>query len=81
MSITVTFPTELEPIVTGRASASGKANEEYIFDLVKRDAALADPWELFADVREQIKSIGTTDEALEAEIDAAVKEVRTRRRA
>ena len=81
MSMTVTFPTELEPIVTDRANASGKAYEQYIFDLVKRDAALIDPWESFAEVRQQIKANGTTDEELDAEIEAAVKEVRERRRA
>ena len=81
MSITITIPTELEPMILGRATASGKAVEEYAIDLLRKDAELPDPWELFADVREQIKADGTTEEELEAEIDAAVAEVRARHRA
>ncbi|MGH9839793.1 MAG: hypothetical protein ACREEM_13510 [Blastocatellia bacterium] len=81
MSITITIPTELEPLILGRATATGKAVEEYALDLLKKDAALPDPWELFADVREQIKANGTTEEELEAEISAAVEEVRARHRA
>lgn len=81
MSITITIPTELEPLILGRATATGKAVEEYALDLLKKDAVLPDPWELFADVREQIKANGTTEEELEAEIAAAVEEVRARHRA
>lgn len=81
MSITITIPTELEPMILGRATASGKAVEEYAIDLLRKDAELPDPWELFADVREQIKEDETTEEELEAEIDAAVAEVRARHRA
>jgi hypothetical protein len=55
--------------------------EEYALDLLRKDAELPDPWELFADVREQIKADGTSEEELEAEIDAAVAEVRARHRA
>ncbi len=77
MSTIITIPTELEPILTGRAIARGKALEEYALDVLKREADFTDPWESFADVREQIKATGTTDE----ELEAAVKEVRARRRA
>ncbi len=81
MSITITIPAELELLVLQQASASGKAVEDYALDLLKRGVELADPWEVFADVREQIKAQGTTEAELEAEIDAAVAEVRARHRA
>jgi hypothetical protein len=81
MSITITIPKELEALVLKRATDTGKPVEDYALDLLKRDAELPDPWELFAPVREHIKASGITDEELEAEIDAAVQEVRTRRRA
>jgi len=81
MSITITIPAELEPLILKQATVTGKAVEEYALDLLKKGAELPDPWELFADVREQIKAEGTTEAELEAEIDAAVEEVRARYRA
>jgi hypothetical protein len=52
-------------------------------DLIKAEAASVLPSlrDLFAEVRAEIKASGITDEELGQEIDAAVKEVRTRRRA
>lgn len=81
MNITITIPAELEPLILKQATVTGKAVEEYALDLLKKGAELPDPWELFADVREQIKAEGTTEAELEAEIDAAVEEVRARHRA
>lgn len=81
MSITITIPAELEPLVIERANASGKNVEEYALDLLKRDAELPDPWDLFADVRADIQARGITDEEIERDIDEAVAEVRARRRA
>ena len=81
MSITITIPAELEPLLLKQATVTGKAVEEYALDLLKKGAELPDPWELFADVRKQIKTEGTTEAELEAEIDAAVEEVRARHRA
>ena len=81
MSITITIPADLEPLVVGRATASGKAVEEYALDLLKRDAELPDPWELFADVRADIKARGITDEEVEQDIETAIAEVRALRRA
>lgn len=78
MSITITIPAELEPLVLKQAHISGKAVEEYALDLLKKGVELADPWEGFADVREQIKATGTTEVELEAKIDAAVAEVGAR---
>jgi hypothetical protein len=81
MSITITIPADLEPLVLERASASGKDVEQYALDLLKKDAELPDPWELFADVRADIEARGITDEEVEQDIDAAIAEVRARRRA
>ncbi len=80
MRITVTIPTELELLVQKRAAAVGKTVESYALDLLKRDAELPDPWELFADVRTQIKAAGTSEEELETEVVAAIEEVRARHR-
>ncbi len=80
MRITVTIPTELELLVQKRAAAASKTVESYALDLLKRDAELPDPWELFADVRAQIKAVGATEEELEAEIAVAIAEVRAHRR-
>lgn len=80
MSITITIPAELEPLMLRQATVSGKPVEDYALDLLKKGVEVADPWELFADVREQVKAAGTTEAELEAEIDAAVAEVRARHR-
>lgn len=80
-TITITLPAELEPIVAAKAAASGKGLEEYTLFVLQKDAELPSLRDLFADVRAEIQASGTTDEELEQEIDAAVAEVRTRRRA
>jgi hypothetical protein len=81
MSITITIPPELESLVLQRATATGQPVEAYALNLLRRDAELPDPWELFAPVREEIKASGISDEELEAQIEAAIQEVRTRPRA
>lgn len=80
-TITIILPAELEPLVTAKAAASGKGLEEYTLSVLRRDAELPSLRELFADVRAEIVASGITDEQLEQEIDAAVAEVRARRRA
>lgn len=80
-TITITIPTELKPLILGRATASGKAIEEYALELLKKDAELPTISEVFADVRAQFEASGMTDEELGEEIEAAVAEVRARRRA
>ena len=80
-TITITLPLELERAVTAKATASGQKLEEYLLAVLKKDAALPTLRELFADVRADIEARGITDEELEADIDAAVQEVRARRRA
>lgn len=80
-TITITLPAELAPIVAAKAAASGKGLEEYALSVLQKDADLPSLRDLFADVRAEIAASGTTDEQLEQEIDAAVAEVRARRRA
>jgi hypothetical protein len=79
-TITITLPSELERIIAGRATASGKKLEEYALDVLRRDAELPDLRELFADVRDQIEASGVSDDVLDEQIEAAVAEVRARKR-
>lgn len=78
-TITITLPSELERVIAGRATASGKKLEEYALDVLRRDAELPDLRELFADVRDQIEASGISDDELDDKIEAAVAEVRARR--
>jgi hypothetical protein len=79
-TITITLPYELERVIAGRATASGKKLEEYALDVLRRDAELPDLRELFADVRDQIEASGVSDDELDEQIEAAVAEVRARKR-
>ncbi|GEM_PF-288223 len=79
-TITITLPSELERVIAGRATASGKKLEEYALDVLRRDAELSDVRELFADVRDQIEASGISDEGLDDKIEAAIARVRARRR-
>lgn len=78
-TITITLPSELERVIAGRATASGKKLEEYALDVLRRDAELPDLRELFADVRDQIEASGVSDDELDEQIEAAVAEVRARK--
>lgn len=78
-TITITLPTDLEQIISTKAAADGMGLEEYALSVLRRDAELPSLRDLFADVRAEIEASGVTDEELEQEIDAAVKEVRARR--
>ncbi len=80
-TITITLPLDLEQLVLERVAASGKGLEDYTLSVLRKDAELPDLRDLFADVRADIKARGITDEELEQDIDAAVTEVRARRRA
>lgn len=79
-TITITLPPELEQVVFAKASASGKRPEEYLLQVIQKDAALPSLRALFAEVRADIQTNGVTDEELDADIDAAVAEVRARHR-
>lgn len=55
--------------------------EQFAIDALRRVAELSTISELFADVHAEFEVSGMTDEELEKEIEAAVEEVRERRRA
>jgi hypothetical protein len=80
-TITITLPLELEQAVSAKAEAKGQLLEGYILDVLQKDSGLPSLRELFADVRADIQARGITDEELEQDIDAAVAEMRARRRA
>jgi hypothetical protein len=80
-TITITLPVDLEPLVLERAAASGKGLEDYTLSVLRKDAELPNLRELFADVRADIQARGITDEEVEQDIEAAIAEVRARRRA
>jgi hypothetical protein len=81
MSVTITLSSELEEKISRRAAARGLPLEEYAREVLRRDVEQPTLRELFASVREQIETTGITDEALSTQIEGAVSEVRTRRRA
>ena len=80
-TITITLPSDLEQLVLEKAAADGKELEEYTLSVLRKDAELPDLRDLFADVRADIKARGITDEEVEQDIEAALAEVRARRRA
>lgn len=77
-TITLTLPPELERSISAKATASGENLEDYLLQLIKKDVELPSLRELFADVRADIEARGITDEELEADINAAVAQVRAR---
>ncbi len=81
MSATITIPTDLETKMAARADALGLTLEQYTREVLERDVKTPTLRELFAPVREEIKASGTTDEELQKQIEASVKEARQRRRA
>ena len=48
-TITITLPSDLEPLVLERAAASGKRLEDYTLSVLRKDAELPDLRERFAD--------------------------------
>lgn len=78
MTVTITIPAHLEAKIAQRAAAKGVTLEEYAREVLERDVDLPSLRELFAPVREQIKTAGVTDEELSAQVEEAVAEVRTR---
>lgn len=80
MSTTITIPTELEARIAARAAAKGLSVEEYACEVLTRDIDAPSLRELFAPVRDQIRSEGTSSEELENQIETALAQVRERRR-
>lgn len=69
MSITITIPTELEPLILGRAKATGKPVEEVTCGLIAQ--GLQPPPtltfdEILAPFRKEVAASGITDEELDA---------------
>lgn len=81
MSTTITIPTELEEKIAGRAASQGKDVEQFALEALERAAEIPSVRELFADVREGIRSSGVSEEELDNRIESAVNEVRKQRRA
>ena len=80
MSTSITIPTELQEKIAKRAAEQGKDAEEFALDALSRAVEAPSLRQLFADVREQIRTSGS-EEGLDARIETAVKEVRKQRRA
>jgi hypothetical protein len=81
MSTTITIPTELEKKIAERAAIQGKDLEQFALEALERAADTPSLRELFADVRDELRSNAVTDDELDLKVESAVKEVRKRRRA
>lgn len=81
MSTTITIPTELERKLAGRAASQGKEVEEFALEALSRAVETPSLRELFADVRQEIRTSGVSQAELDAQIESAVNEVRKQHRA
>ena len=77
-TLTINLPRDVSMALENKAKVSGKGVAEYVEDLVVRQVKRPTLRELFSDVRE---NINVSDEDLEKEIDAAIRESRAARRA
>lgn len=70
MSITITISTELEPLILGRAKATGKPVEEVTLGLIAQALQPPQPTltfdEILAPFRKEVAASGITDEELDA---------------
>lgn len=78
-TITLTLPPELKRAISTKASANGQKLEDYLLQIIQKDAERPSLREIFADLHADIEARGITEEELEADINAAVAEVRARR--
>lgn len=78
-TITLTLPPELERSISAKAPASGEKLEDYLLQLIQKDAERPSLREIFADVHADFEARGITEEELEADINVAVAEVSVRR--
>lgn len=81
MSTTITIPTDLEEKIAGRAASQGKDVEQFALEALERAAETPSLRELFADIREEIRTDHLPEEELDAVVESAVDEVRNQRRA
>lgn len=66
MSTTISIPTELEQKIAERAASRGMPVEEYVREVLRRDAEAPSLDEILAPVREQFAASGMTEEELDA---------------
>jgi len=81
MSTTITIPTELEKKIGRRAATQGKDVEQFALEALSRAVETPSLRELFADVREGVRTSGASKAKLDAKIESAVKGGRKQRRA
>jgi hypothetical protein len=81
MNIRITIPKNLEARIAKRAIEQGITLEEYVCEVLDRDVSRPTIRELFEPVRQQVRASGANDKEVAAQIQAAVKQVRKRRRA
>jgi len=77
-TLTINLPRDISVALENEAKVSGKGVAEYVEDLVVRQVKRPTLRELFSGIRE---NINVSDEDLEKEIDAAIRESREARRA
>lgn len=76
-TLTIHLPKDISAVLENKAKADGKGVAEYVEDLVTKQIKRPTFRELFSDVRENIP---ISDEDLEKEIGAAIRESREARR-
>jgi hypothetical protein len=69
MSMTISIPTELEQKIAERAASRGLPLEEYVREVLRRDAEAPSLDEILAPVREQFAASGMTEEELDALVE------------
>lgn len=72
-SLTINVRPQTRIILEEKARADGKELVEFVEDLIEKQASRPNFRDLFADVR---RNISMSDDDLEKEIDAAIKESR-----
>jgi hypothetical protein len=72
MSTTISIPTELEQKISERAASRGLPLEEYVREVLRRDAEAPSLDEILAPVREQFAA----SRMIEEELDALVEKER-----
>jgi hypothetical protein len=69
MSTTISIPTELEQKIAERAASRGLPLEEYVREVLRRDAEAPSLDEILAPVRAQFAASGMTEEDLDALVE------------
>lgn len=69
MSTTISIPAELEQKIARRAASRGLPMEEYVREVLRRDAEAPSLDEILAPVREQFAASGMTEEELDALVE------------